>query len=374
MDADRLRSWAKVLGINLIVALAGVILLELTLGGWFAPYHPPSGSIFRRTFKLEQRYYEPYGVITYVRDEYGLRGPEKDLQNIEVATVGGSTTDQILISEGETWQDVIYALTGIGITNAGDEGISSTGHVVALTEWLHRIPNFHPHFYLHYIGLNDAAFAYLWTLPGSKSFAETQIADQENRHALHRFIRGRSALVQGFIALKSWLSGPPAVFSASPVKRETGAPEVRAEVNQQPIVDYIRQIYEPNLRRLILEHQQRGEQAIMVSQTTRPSLFRVEGETVWVRDPGIAGYVLALRLVNAATRRVCLEHAATCRFIDLASEISFSDEEFYDNVHTTPAGARTIGTYLAGKLLPIVRPGRSSANSGGQGGSAPAFR
>jgi len=373
MGAGKLRDWAKVLGINLIVALVGVILLELTLGRWFAPYHPPSGSIFRRTFKLDQRYYEPHGVITYVRDEYGLRGPEKDLQKIEVATVGGSTTDQILISEGQTWQDVIHALTGIGITNAGDEGISSTGHVVALTEWLHRIPNFHPRFYLHYIGLNDAAFAYLWTLPESRSLVEAQIADQENRHALHRFIRGRSALVQGFIALKSWLSGPPAIFSALPTPRAAGAPEVRAEVKPQPILDYIRQIYEPNLRRLILEHQKRGEQPIMVSQTTRPSLFRVEGDTVWVRDPGIASYVVALRLVNAATRRICLEYAPTCHFIDLASEISFSDDEFYDRVHTTPAGARRIGTYLAGKLLPIVRPDRSS-NSSGPGGIMPASR
>lgn len=358
MSADRLRAWAKVLGVNLIVALVGVILLELTLGRWFAPYHPPSGSIFRRTFKLEQRYYEPHGVITYVRDEYGLRGPEKDLSKIEVVTVGGSTTDQILISEGETWQDVIHALTGIGITNAGDEGISSTGHVVALVEWLHRIPNFHPRFYLHYIGLNDAAFAYLWTLPGSKGFAETQIADQENRRALHRFIRGRSALVQGFIALKSWLSGPPAIFSAQPASRDASAPEVRAEVNQQPIMGYIQRIYEPNLRRLILEHQKRGEHAIMVSQTTRPSMFRVEGDTVWVRDPGVAGYVVALRLINVATRRVCLEHVPTCHFIDLASEMSFSDDEFYDRVHTTPAGARRIGVYLAGKLLPIVRSDR----------------
>jgi hypothetical protein len=363
MAAHRLHAWAKVLGINLIIALVGVIALELALGHWFAPYHPPSGSIFRRTFKLEQRYYEPHGVITYVRDEYGLRGPEKDLKKIEVATVGGSTTDQILLSEGQTWQDAIYALTGIGITNAGDEGISSTGHVIALTEWLHRIPNFHPRFYLHYIGLNDAAFAYLWTLPGSKAFAETQIADQENRHALHRFIRGRSALVQGYIALKSWLSGPPEVFSAAPAPRQAGAPEVRAEVNEQSIADYIRQIYEPNLRRLILEHQKRREQAIMVSQTTRPSLFRVEGDTVWVRDPGVAGYVVALRLMNAATRRVCMEYASTCHFIDLASEISFSDDEFYDRVHTTPAGARRIGVYLAEKLLPIVRSANSSATA-----------
>ena len=355
MSVGRLAGWARVVGINLIIALVGVIVIELALGRWFAPYHPPSGFIFGRTFKLEQKVYEPHGVVTYVRDEYGLRGPVKAVEKIEVASVGGSTTDQTLISEGETWQDVIFAQTGIRITNAGDEGISSTGHVVAVVEWLHRIPNFRPRFYLHYIGLNDAAFAQAWTRPGSKDLVEAQIADQENRRALHRFIRGRSALVQGFIALKSWIGGPPRVFTASLTQRDPAAPEVRAEVDPAPIMEYVRRIYEPNLRRLIAEHQKRDEQVIFVSQATRPSMFRMEGDTIWVRDPGIAAYAVALRLINAATQRVCNQSAPRCRFIDLASEISFEDDEFYDNVHTTPAGSRRIGTYLAKKLLPIVR-------------------
>jgi len=356
MKVDRPRAWARLLGINLAIVVIGLILIELALGRWFAPYHPPSGSIFGRTFKLRQELYEPHGVITYVRDEYGLRGPEKAVDKIEVASVGGSTTDQIFISEGETWQDVIYAKSGIRITNAGDEGITSTGHLVAVVEWLHRIPRFHPPFYLHYIGVNDAAFAAAWTLPNSRALMETQIADQENRRALHRFIRGRSALVQGFIALRSWMSGPPAVFTAPSLShRDAGRPEVRAEVNEQPIMEYIQRIYEPNLRRLIAEHQQRGEVAIFVSQTARPSLFRVEGNTVWVRDPGLAAFGVALRLVNTATKGICTRNAPTCQFIDLASEISFQDDEFYDNVHTTPAGARRIGIYLAEKLPAIMR-------------------
>jgi len=349
-------SWVRVLGANLLIVLAGVVAIELALGGWFAPYHPPSGSIFGRTFRVEQRAYQPHGIVTYVRDEYGLRGPEKSIEKIEVASVGGSTTDQTLISEGETWQDTIFAQTGIRITNAGDEGISSTGHLVAVTDWLHRIPNFRPRFYLHYIGLNDAAYAFAWTLPGSKDLVAMQIGDQENRRALHRFIRGRSALVQGFIALQSWLGGPPKIFTGTPTQHDPARPEFRAEVDQQPIRDYIQRIYAPNLRRLIEEHRKRDEQVIFVSQAARPAMFRVEGGTIWVRDPGIAGYAVALRLINAATKAVCEQNAPACHFIDLASEISFEDSEFYDNVHTTPAGARRIGTYLAKKITPIVRP------------------
>jgi hypothetical protein len=109
------------------------------------------------------------------------------------------------------------------------------------------------------------------------------------------------------------------------------------------------------LRRLIAEHEKRDEQVIFVSQAARPSMFRIEGDTIWVRDPGIAAYAVALGLINAVTQTVCNQSAPRCRFIDLASEISFEDDEFYDNVHTAPAGSRRIGTYLAKKLLPIVR-------------------
>ena len=225
-------------GINLIIALVGVIVIELALGRWFAPYHPPSGFIFGQTFTLEQKFYQPHGIVTYVRDEYGLRGPGKgESKKSRLRASAGPRRTRRSSPKGETLGRMpSFAQTGIRITNAGDEGISSTGHVVAVVEWLHRIPNFRPRFYLHYIGLNDAAFAQAWTRPGSRDLIEAQIADQENRRALHRFIRGRSALVQGFIALKSWIGGPPRVFTASLTQRDPAAPEVRAEVDQAPIM------------------------------------------------------------------------------------------------------------------------------------------
>ena len=192
------------------------IVLELTLGRWFAPYHPPSGFIFGQTFTLEQKLYQPHGIVTYVRDEYGLRGARKGSRENRgcerrwVHHRPDSSSPRGRLGRMSSSRRRAFALR-----MPATEGISSTGHVVAVVEWLHRIPSFRPRFYLHYIGLNDAAFAQAWTRPGSKGLIEAQIADQENRRAPHRFIRGRSALVQGFIALKSWIGGPPRVFTAS---------------------------------------------------------------------------------------------------------------------------------------------------------------
>jgi lysophospholipase L1-like esterase len=59
-------------------------------------------------------------------------------------------------------------------------------------------------------------------------------------------------------------------------------------------------------------------------------------------------------LINAATQSVC-EGSTDCSFIDLAHEIKFDDDEFYDNVHTTPKGAQRIGELLSPHLVTIVR-------------------
>src|SRR5436305_7234603 len=250
MQRSRIASFSIVAGANILAIAAGLVALELFFGGWFADYHPPSGSIFGRTFTLEQHYYEPHSTVVYTRDQYGLRGSTTPIDKIELVTVGGSTTDQRFITEGETWQDVIHALTGLAITNAGDEGISSTGHVVAVAEWLHLIPNFHPHFYLHYIGVNDAAYAFFATRPQSREAILAHLEDEKNRRALHRIVRGRSAIIQSYLRLKDWFSGPPAVFGAPAPPPKTLGPELSVDVDRTPIVDYIERIYQPNLLRL----------------------------------------------------------------------------------------------------------------------------
>src|SRR4051794_35861505 len=283
-----------------------------------------------------------------------LRGSSAPIGNIELVTVGGSTTDQIFITEGETFQDIIHVRTGLRITNAGDEGISSTGHIVAVEDWLHRIRGLRPHFYLHYIGVNDAAFAYLATLPGGDKVLQVQIDNQKNRRALHRIIRGRSALIQGYIRLRDWWDGPPKIFEAPDHGTDAGRKEIKAEVDRTALIDYIERIYKPNVRRLLELHQERNEKVILVSQPARPSAFRRESSDVWVRNPGFAGYAVALSLVNDATGALCQERPGECYFIDLASELAFEDDDFYDNVHTTPTGARRIGKFLSKKLLQIM--------------------
>jgi hypothetical protein len=337
------------------VALIGflVIALELAFGDWFVSYLPPYGATFDRTHTYEQRLYEPHGLVTYVRDRYGLRGADDPIDTIELVTVGGSTTDQRMITEGSTWQDVIRKLTGIRIANAGLVGLSSSGHVVVVRDWLHRIEKLHPRFYLHYVGVNDAVHVrYLGESdPVTKVRNLKRLQRQTQPPSLGRLIRARSVLVRSYLRLAAYIGGPPS-FDAASLDADT--PEIEAVVDRTLADEYIESIYKPNLRRLIEMHRNKGEHAIIVSQPAHPSVFRWEKDAVFVRDPKLSLWAVALGMLNQAAGRLCREYKDSCTFFDMAHDVRFEPGDFYNIVHSTPAGAMRIGTYLAGKL-PTLR-------------------
>jgi hypothetical protein len=55
---------------------------------------------------------------------------------------------------------------------------------------------------------------------------------------------------------------------------------------------------------------------------------------------------------NVVTLEVCRERHVVC--LDLATELRFSEGDFYDYEHNTPLGAEKIGRWLADKLAGLV--------------------
>src|SRR5262245_56793313 len=154
---SRARSVAILLAINLPMLVLVVAVVELAFGNWFRPFVPPVAVVVDRSYTYQQNLYDPPGPVHYFRDQYGLRGVREPLAQIDLVTVGGSTTDQRYISEGQTWQDVMRQACNVRVANAGVDGMSSVGPNVAVSEWLHRIPDLKPKLYLHYLGVNDAS-------------------------------------------------------------------------------------------------------------------------------------------------------------------------------------------------------------------------
>ena len=56
-----------------------------------------------RKIPIKHKYPSNKNFIHYRRDMYGFRGDYDSINQIKILTVGGSTTDQINVSEDETW-------------------------------------------------------------------------------------------------------------------------------------------------------------------------------------------------------------------------------------------------------------------------------
>ena len=126
----RLKPSIRILLVNMIIVGLGVVASELIFGGWLRSNNLYKLNLIQAQtikYNTENLYLSASPTISYTRDKYGLRGSFGDASEIDILTVGGSTTDQRNIMDGETWQDVIQArFKQIGnefvIANAGVDG------------------------------------------------------------------------------------------------------------------------------------------------------------------------------------------------------------------------------------------------------------
>jgi hypothetical protein len=351
---SKLSHIALLTAVNLVAFAAIAIGCELILGNWFLPYAPPEAAIVDQDDTFRQDLYDPAGLIRYVRDKYGLRGVHEPLDRVEVVTVGGSTTDQRYVGEGQTWQDAWRTAGDVPVANAGVDGMSSFGHIVAVTEWLHKIPGLKPQYYVHYIGVNDASAS------GDRG-KPAELFEQVTSWR-HKLVR-RSVLARAMAKLWLRASGPREVaHQRMDVPRMLPLDEMKsATLETNDIERYVEQFYKPNLRRLLELNAGRGERVIFVSQPANPAFVRWSGGQTFLTPskPDLARWAVALGMINRTNRDVCAESVG-CQFVDLAGKVRFAPEDFYDLVHNTPSGARKIGEFLA-QQVPIAKHGALGA-------------
>ena len=149
--------------VNLGFLAAFAVVIELIFGSIFFGENYGILVVDRnvsRRFDATERY--GGGVTEYRRDEHGLRGNYPDPSKIDILTIGGSTTNEILLDEGKTWSDRLgqefaKANRPMVVVNAGVDGQSTVGHLKIFELWFPKIPNFRPRYILAYIGINDLA-------------------------------------------------------------------------------------------------------------------------------------------------------------------------------------------------------------------------
>lgn len=349
------RAWLRLAAWNAGIIGASLIVLDLVFGSWLHDgFYSPLNTVrsVSLTFDVSQLYPDPDGTVRYTRDEWGLRGPHDTPGAIDILTVGGSTTDQLYISDGETWQDILSqeaALQGetITVANAGVDGHSTFGHLEALDRWLPDIEGLHPDFVLFYIGVNDV------------------FLDRPNRFeeagSVRDHFREKSALYHAARTVKGMWEARRAGLVHAGVRLDERLTDV--VWTDRPLLDDHRvragpllQAYAERVSALAERAEELGWTPVFVTQPGRHART-VAGVRVgvdldlgnsWGRMNGL-DRALFLDLYNGATLRAAEEAGAVG--IDLAGSLSLEDDDFYDFNHNTPTGASKIGRFLYQALV-----------------------
>lgn len=157
------KSVFSVLFFNILFLSLGLFFIELFWGAWLnEPDSLNRLNIIKNRkiiYDISRLYKSSSASSVYVKDANGLRGAFYKSSDIDILTVGGSTTGQRYITEGSTWQDVIqrnFMSTGkhVVVANADIDCQSSFGHIKYFDWWFPNISGLRPKYSLFYIGLN----------------------------------------------------------------------------------------------------------------------------------------------------------------------------------------------------------------------------
>ncbi|MGJ3261121.1 MAG: SGNH/GDSL hydrolase family protein [Rhodospirillales bacterium] len=344
-----MKKWLKVAGVNALVLIAGLLIAELVFGNWlFGPDYRQM-NIPRNTVRVfdVDTLYPGGGSITYTRDEHGLRGHYKNVGDIDILTLGGSTTNQLYVDDEKTWQAVLgRAFAGAGrdisVVNAAVDGQSTRGHIAVFERWFPLIEGLQADRVLVYAGINDIA------VTGHEQYDEMRSPDPARRFSAA--IKNKSAVYELYKVIRGVLAAHDAhvVHGDGPrtgLTWEKWQPAGRDFEALPELADRL-QAYEGRLRTLTKKIRDFGAEAIYVTQPSAD--FRIRDGWIWLpagkeRDEA-EQYFRQLDAFNRMTMRVCRELGAIC--IDLARGLSFEDADFYDRVHNTDTGAAKVGQYL----------------------------
>tara|TARA_B100000989_G_scaffold297420_1_gene283150 strand:+ start:7187 stop:8509 length:1323 start_codon:yes stop_codon:yes gene_type:complete len=358
---------SQILIFNMALLLFCLFLLQLLFGDWLYnnPWLNKSVVISDVSLltKLNNLYDSDSDYINYSRDQYGLRGKYDSVDNIDIITIGGSTTDQRYIADSLTFQRVLqkeFLNSGrnISIANAGIDGQSTIGHINNFYWWFPYIKNLRADYFLFFIGIND----YHVLNSKIKRTPQSDLVniktgyskmDKFQYYFSKNIIYQLIGLLDAFYYSKKegLTHGAHKPVTISNKNIEKGKIFDYDTMMKQDLIDY-----KDRLFKLDYEVKKLGGKTIFVSQSRK--IYKIKNKQIIgvpnfgkYKDIEVNGvdYFHIMQLMHNSVKEVAQQTNAI--FLDLDSELIFDyDKDFYDDMHTTPLGSEKIGKYLYEKL------------------------
>jgi lysophospholipase L1-like esterase len=360
-DSGRWLWWVK---FALVQAIVTAVLLEVAL----RVFHPipfrVRGDRIVLPVHAEYRFttagprLDP--VVYQKRNVLGFRGPEppRDFASrLTVVTIGGSTTECRLLTDGKTWPDIMAArlassVPAIWVNNAGFDAHSTYGHLVLLEQ---AIVPLGPKVALFLVGANDIGL----TAPmpnDSKLVAEASRLRRVLMTAVdHSEVLSTALNVWRYSQAQRHGLGHAwtAIESARPLRMSDAQIEAKL-YEYRPMADGFRR----RLEAIVTLCLKAGITPVLVTQ---PALYPAVDPATGIdtanlevspRGSGALDWRLT-EMNNDIVRDAARRHGLL--LIDLARELPKDSRLFYDFVHYTNDGAVRVGEIIAGHLGPYLR-------------------
>ena len=351
-------------GLIIVSCAVGVVCFEigLRINKYLDPWEKTKEANILRNFEFEYEISDLYQSDTekayYARDRYGLRDNCKSPSDIEILTIGGSTTDQRYVDDNKTYQSVLekdlkQVKENFGcVSNAGVDGHSTWGHIFSFKHWFPLIPELAPKFVILYIGVNDANFRKAHG-PNSfdKKINDQASADQSFKSKLKQFEIVKSLLpLYHFVRYNDWFPDKSYLtyaYAGHHLNRYQLTDYTISKLNKATI-----HLSEQNskmfrLRLLDLVTEVEGINAIPIC-VTQPHRYVLHKNGQLYGIPNVLGegfsgldYDYSIKQLNEIMFEICGNNT-----LDLHT-MNFENDHFYDGIHTTAAGSKIIGKKIS---------------------------
>ena len=278
-------------------------------------------------------------TIKYKKDKYGFRGRYKLINQIDILTMGGSTTDERYLNLNDTWSEQLELNfkknnKSIDVVNAGIDGQSSFGHIWNFKNWINKIEGFSAKYILFYIGVNEKNYS------GRHDFNPNEVSYPKKILYLLKYNDGITNKIYEFV-----------VHRYNPVDELNVAHSKYRSPNYLSIKkndpDEFERL-EENIEELIKLSKVLNAKPIFFTQKTlrwkkiENNLFSISSDTdFYSREKKISDLII----------NTCRRHDAIC--VNGFEIINFNELDTYDLVHTTPVGSKKIADVLFNKLNAI---------------------
>jgi len=338
----------KIISTNLILCLVIYALFEIFSGDYIIGNNTRLNNnylVLDKPLEYEvDLYTEELIKIKYKRDQYGFKDRFKNVDSIDIITVGGSTTEQRYLAIENTWSDLLEKKFNINhnidIVNAGISGQSSKGHIWSLNHWFKNISNLKPQYIIFYMGINENENG---TTKGDPQ--PYQLKNIKFKDKIKKYLKNNNGITYKtylkFTLKKSALLN---VWHDSE-RYNSSYKLIGPDASKFKKVTFIK--LEKKLEELSRLTSEIGAIPIFVTQKT----LRWKKDKSSISSIDKIDHYFNEKKISKTIIDFCIKN--NIKYIDGFNKLRFIKEDTWDLVHTSPSGSEKIADLIYGEIKTI---------------------